>query len=256
MISKNELKYIQSLYHKKARDKESAFIVEGPKMVEELLHSDFKVLGVWAVPGPWLQMHFNQLDSVPFQEITTAQLHKASHFETPNQVIAIAQKNSLQKRTTDQNSPKNAEPLLTLVLDGIQDPGNFGTLVRVADWFGVEQIIASPDSVDLYNPKVIQSTMGSIFRTAVHYCNLATYLEKQLLPVYGALLNGKNLGQEKLENSGGILVIGNESKGIRPEILPFISQAVTIPSFGQAESLNAAVAGAIILSHLRLPSGN
>ncbi|HTN36092.1 MAG TPA: RNA methyltransferase [Arachidicoccus sp.] len=247
MISKNELKYIQSLYHKKARDKENAFIVEGPKMVEELLHSTFTVKKIWSVPGLWLENH-PDLDTEP---ITDAELHKASHLNTPNQVIAVVRPNPLPVELP------NVRQKLVLMLDGIQDPGNFGTLIRIADWFGVDFIVASKDCADCYNPKVVQSTMGSIFRIPVYYTDLPEYLANQTVPVpiYGALLNGKPLGEalNQAPFQSGVLIIGNESKGIRAALLPLITTAIRIPAFGKAESLNAAVAAGILLSHLKLP---
>lgn len=247
MISRNELKYIQSLYHKKTRDKESAFIVEGPKMVEELLHSQYRIKKIWATPGSWLESHAHQ----GIEQITIDELHKASHFDTPNQVIAIAEKPGNEPKATSTIAPASTDKLV-LMLDGLQDPGNFGTLMRIADWFGVDFIIASPDSADCYNPKVVQSTMGSIFRMPVYYSPLDHYLSNQSAgtAIYGALLNGRNLYQQRPAEKG-ILVIGNESKGIGAALLPFITEPVMIPSFGKAESLNAAVAAGIILSHLR-----
>ncbi len=136
-----------------------------------------------------------------------------------------------------------------MVLDGIQDPGNFGTIIRIADWFGIKQIVASEDTVELYNPKVIQSTMGSFLRVNVWYQPLPGFLQSAGIPVYGALLNGKNMHGEPPVTEG-LLVIGNESKGISKELLPFISHPITIPRLGGAESLNAAVAAGIIVSHL------
>jgi len=238
MISKNEAKYIQSLYHKKTRDEERLFIAEGPKLINELQGVGITIKNIYALAG-WAQQntHINNVTV-----ITEAELQKISSLQTPNQVLAVAIQPSLP-----------AEPLLhgrlSLVLDGIQDPGNLGTIIRIADWFGISQIIASDDTVDKYNPKVVQATMGSLFRVHVWYKNLTGWLPNATVKVYGALLNGDNVFTTgKIKE--GLLVIGNESKGIRPETTSFIHQPLTIPGSGNAESLNAAVATGIILSHV------
>ncbi|CAN5490614.1 RNA methyltransferase [soil metagenome] len=237
MISKNELKYIQSLYHKKVRDEAQVFIAEGGKLVDELLHSHFTIRKIYAT-SEWAAAN-------AFPDTTIIEQHeleKISHLATPNQVLVIA----AQKKLTHQPVEKNN---LTLVLDGIQDPGNLGTIIRIADWFGIKQIVSNTDTADVYNPKVIQSTMGSIIRVDVWYTNIEQWLSSVTVPVYGALLNGNSIyTTPKIKE--GILVIGNESKGIRSNIMPFIQQPVTIPGSGHAESLNAAVATGIILSHL------
>lgn len=237
MISKNEIKYIQTLYHKKTRDEENVFVAEGPKLIEELLHSNLTVKKIYAL-RQWLEKH-PQTGAV---EISPAELEKISRLETPNQALAIVEK----KKQAGNISFKNQ---LTLALDGIQDPGNFGTIVRIADWFGIRQVIASEDCVDCYNPKTVQATMGSLFRVDVFYTSLEKCLRESDVTVFGALLNGENV-QHTMPVEEGILVIGNESKGIRENILPYVSKSLTIPAFGRAESLNAAVAAGIILSHL------
>ncbi len=237
MISKNEIKYIQSLYHKKTRDEENVFVVEGPKLVDELLKSNFSIKKIYAIASDWLE----STNHAAVQQITEIELARISRLETPNQVITIAEKKILKDI--------DCKDQITLMLDGIQDPGNLGTIIRIADWFGIKQIIASEDSVDCYNPKSVQSTMGSIFRVDVHYKNLEDFLSDNKMKVYGALLNGENI-QNHASISEGILVIGNESNGIRKNILTYLEERLTIPSFGKAESLNAAVATGIILSHL------
>lgn len=239
MISKNELKYIQSLYHKKTRDRENVFIVEGPKMVDELLKSNLRTIKIFATRGEWSKNHTGS----DFQEIEDFELKKISHFETPNQVLAIA------KKKIPINDIINFEDQVLLMLDGLQDPGNLGTIIRIADWFGIQTIIASEDTADCYNPKVIQASMGSIFRINIMYRNLTPLLSECPTKVYGAVLNGVNLKkQEPIKN--GVIIIGNESKGIREQVLPFIEKPITIEPLGKAESLNAAVAAGIILSHL------
>jgi RNA methyltransferase, TrmH family len=238
MISKSELKYIQSLCQKKQRITDGLFIVEGPKLVAEVLESDFSIKNGYAT-AEWLDKNKT---IVGFEEITDIELGKMSGLQTPNQVLVICHQKNLKKIPNLNNQ-------LSLVVDGIQDPGNLGTIIRIADWFGIKQIIASEDTVDCYSPKVIQSTMGSFIRVSCYYTDIVEFLSNNKIPVYGALLNGTPILKLK-KPTEGLLIIGNESKGIREPILPFIQHSVTIPRIGGAESLNAAVATGIILSHL------
>lgn len=238
MLSKNELKYIQSLCQKKQRQEERLFLVEGAKLVEELLLTPYEVKHIYALPA-WAEKH-SRLPNLTV--ITESELERISNLQTPNQVLAVVAQ-------PEQAAEPVLENRLTLVLDNIQDPGNLGTIIRIADWFGIQQIVASPDTVERYNPKVIQSTMGSFARVQVWYRPLLPFLQAVKLPVYGALLTGKSL-YEEIPLKEGLLLIGNESKGIAPELLQFISHPITIPRIGGAESLNAAVAAGIIVSHL------
>lgn len=238
MLSKNELKYIQSLCQKKQRAEEGLFIAEGSKLVKELINSHYRLRMIYALPE-WEASFSGDL---PITRISKSELAKISQLSSPHQVFAVA----------EQLFPVK-EPVLsgkiTLVLDDIRDPGNLGTLIRIADWFGVDQIIASEDTVDLYNPKVIQSTMGSFIRVQLWYKSLVNFLSSAKVPVYGALLEGKNIYATPPVTEG-ILVIGNESRGISQDLLPYISDPITIPRLGGAESLNAAIAGGILLSHM------
>ncbi len=238
MLSKNELKYIQSLCQKKQRAQEGLFLAEGPKLARELLNSDYQVEKLYATEE-WLAE--NKVD-VEATVVTEFELGKMSTLQTPNEVLLMC------RQKTDLGEPvfKNK---VSIVLDGLQDPGNLGTIIRIADWFGISQIIASEDTVEFYNPKVIQSTMGSFIRVKCWYRNLTEILSSINMPIYGALLKGQSINQISPLKEG-ILLIGNESKGIRETTLPFITKAVTIPRIGQAESLNAAVATGILLSHL------
>lgn len=239
MLSKNEVKYIQSLGHKRQRDTDNVFVAEGPKLVQELLLAHAEIVHLYGLKE-WIARQ--QSHSFPVTEITETELEKISQLQTPNQVILIAK----QQRPTGEPILKNH---CLLALDGIQDPGNMGTILRIADWFGITQVVCSQDCVDLYNAKVVQSTMGSITRVQCWYVNLNEWISDKKVPVYGALLNGNNVYEaEKIKE--GILVIGNESKGIRSDVLSKITHPVTIPKKGMAESLNAAVATGIILSHL------
>ena len=240
MLSKNEVKYIQSLYHKKTRESEGVFVVEGPKMVTELLQSGYVVKKIYAT-SEWAKPKNANVEIV---DITDADLERISALQAPHQVLAIAEQRTLIEEPMLKGN-------LTLALDNIQDPGNLGTIIRIADWFGIKQVIASENTVELYNPKVIQSTMGSFMRVDVWYRNLNSLLPDAGVPVYGAVLNGKNvfsIGRVK----EGILLIGNESRGIGEELMQLVTDPLTIPRFGGAESLNAAVATGIILSHIRV----
>lgn len=239
MVSKNEFKYIQSLCHKKQRQSEGLFIAEGPKLMEELLNSDYSIKKIFATKD-WLTT--NNPKSIAIVEVDELELARMSSLQTPNQVLAIVEQKPMVL-------PK-LNGKINLLLDGIQDPGNLGTIIRIADWFGIQNILCTNDTAELYNNKVVQSTMGSFVRTNIWYGDVVNeVLAKTTLPVYGALLNGNSIyHQTKIKE--GILVIGNEGKGIREEVLPFITKAITIPKFGGAESLNAAVATGIIVSHL------
>ncbi len=238
VISKNDVKYIQSLYQKKNRDSEGLFIAEGPKLVKELLQAGFVLKKTYAL-AEWAAVN-GHLGDVTI--VLPEQLEKISALQTPNQVVAIAEKHTIP-----------VEPQLkgafSLVLDGIQDPGNMGTILRIADWFGITQVIASTDTADVYNPKVVQATMGSITRVNVWYKQLQPWLQAAGVPVYAALLDGLDVTTAGKVNEG-VLIIGNEGRGIRPEILSFIQKPLTIKGKGGAESLNAAVATGIILSHI------
>jgi RNA methyltransferase, TrmH family len=238
MLSKNEIKYIQSLCHKKQRQQSGLFIVEGVKQMEELLLSDFTIKTVYATDD-WEAKNIGNTHLV---RVTVEELKKISVLQTPNKVLALVEEPASKKSTIPDNK-------WVLALDGIQDPGNMGTLIRIADWFGIDTIIASPDSVDCFNPKVIQSTMGSFIRVRVCYEPLETVFAATQLPIYGALLNAPSVF-EKTQYKKGVLLIGNESKGINPALLHHISNSISIPRIGKAESLNAAVAAGILLSQL------
>ncbi len=242
MLVKSKIKYIQSLGQKKFRDGAGVFIAEGPKIVKELLEAGpALVREVYALPE-WITENQHLLKDTHTEEITEAELEKISQLKTPNKVLALA-----GQFTHEQMELKGR---LTLALCGIQDPGNLGTIIRIADWFGITQVVCSEDSADLYNPKVIQSTMGSIARVRVYYSNLTDLIRETAgLPVYATVLDGQDVS--KMEKPGqGILLIGNESRGIPPELLQMANVRITIPKKGGAESLNAAVATGIILSHL------
>ena len=237
MVSKSELKYIQSLSDKKVRLETGCFIAEGVKLVGEMIAAGYPIRAIYALDS------WDAPDtSIEVNRVEAFELEKMSLLQTPNQVVAVA-------KMPSKTDAINLTGKLTIVLDGIQDPGNLGTIIRIADWFGVQQIVASEDTVDVYNPKVIQATMGSFMRVSVAYKNIADWLPTLQLPVYGALLEGENIFTTKLPKKG-ILVIGSEAKGIRENCIDFITHPVTIPKIGGAESLNAGVATGIIVAQL------
>ena len=231
MITKNQIKFIKSLSLKKNRIKEQLFIAEGEKIVSELLKSDFEIKNIYATKE-W------KVNNDNITQISNAELQRISNLKSPNKVLAIVNFN---------NHKIIEHEGITLVLDEINDPGNLGTIVRICDWFGVKQIICSKNTVDIFNPKVVQSAMGSTFRVKVNYTDLVNYLSDITTPIYGAFMDGKNLKEVKLPKSAH-LVMGNEANGISAEINKLITDKVAIKNIGKsAESLNVAVATSILL---------
>ena len=236
MITKNTVKLIQSLKQQKYRKEHQLFVVEGRKMVEELLSSRFEICYLYATEKYLAEHPMND----PRLEITTeVQMEQMSGQDTPPGILAVAK--------VPETKPLTDEKMI-LALDGIANPGNMGTIIRTAEWFGIKQVVCSEDCVELWNPKVIQATMGSVFRMNVISTNLEQFLSKCKRPIYGALLEGENLF-EKASWDDGIIVIGSESHGIRSNILPLITQPITIPRAkgSVTESLNASMATGIIL---------
>ena len=247
MLTKKIVKYIQSLSHKKFRDEEGAFIAEGPKVASEFLSSKKLGCNIVCAEKDWLFENGSLLNDIPPEnifEIDEHWLQGISLLKTPNKVLAVFNKMIFSQEPVLQNK-------VSLMLDDIQDPGNLGTIIRNADWFGIENIICSGNCVDCYNPKVVQSTMGSLVRVNVLYTDLASFIQKNnTINVYAAELSGTSIFEIGKINEG-IILIGNESKGIHEDILKLSVKRITIPRFGHAESLNAAVATGIILSHIK-----
>ena len=243
MLVKQRIKYIQTLGQKKFREKEGFFIAEGPKLVHELLEADVTAVKEVYALKEWIDNSLVLPANISIVEISEQELEKISQLTTPNLVVAIVQQ-------FDTGNTITAKDQITLALDKVQDPGNLGTIIRIADWFGIKQIVCSLDSADMYNPKVVQSTMGSIARVKIIYTDLKEWLSAQKnIPIYAASLQGENIASIKKINEG-IIIIGNESKGISKELLKRAMIRITIPAKGKAESLNAAVATGIILSHI------
>ena len=246
MISKNKIKYIRSLELKKNRNKEGKFVAEGFKVVDDLLA--LQPADLIVATQEWL--HGKHLaDQTEVIEVTEEELKKVSFLQHPQQVLAV-----FRQATSGDYSINTSE--LSLALDGVQDPGNLGTIIRIADWFGITHIYCSQDTADVYNPKVVQATMGSIARVKVEYGNLLALVESLPadVPVYGTLLDGDNIYQQQLENRG-LIVMGNEGKGISPALAKKVNRRLLIPNFPEgratADSLNVAIATAITCSEFR-----
>ncbi len=243
MISKNQIKYIQALHLKKNRDEQGLFIIEGVKLVSEfLIDPIFKIKEIFALKD-FLTRNENILNdkNIPQSEITFEELAKISLQQAPNQVLAVV----LKKKFSF--TPTLLRDDLTLYIDDIRDPGNLGTIIRIADWFGIKQVACSPTTTDIYNPKALQASMGAILRTNVFYMDFEELMVgNNETPIYGAVLNGQNIYTTPLKN--GIIVIGNEANGISEHILSYVNTPITIPAASQngSESLNAANACAII----------
>lgn len=242
MISKAKVKYVKSLQLKKYRIEEQCFLVEGEKSVEELLRSDFELVCL-AARADLLHRWEQRLGGAEAFEASEAELTGMSSLQTNDAAVAVA------KMKPNPEWKVNSKEF-ALVLDDIRDPGNLGTIIRTADWYGINKIIASEETADFYNPKTIIATMGSFCRVQVLYTHLATYLPSISLPVMGTFLDGQSV-HDYFFPTAGLVVIGNESKGISAEVEQQVSARLTIPRFGKAESLNAGIATAIVLDNLR-----
>lgn len=238
MLSKNQIKLINQLNQKKYRKKHGLFIAEGIKAVKEFLVSDFPHENLYSSVDLVLQ---------PEKEmtlITEKELKKISQLKTPQTVVGIF-------KMPEPQMLKN--PTLTVVLDGIRDPGNLGTIIRLCDWFGIEQIVCSTDTVDCYNPKTVQATMGSLARVSVIYTDLPTYLSQDSRPIFGSFMKGNNIYRSPLPKEA-IVIMGNEGHGISAPVENQVHHRITIPQFGQrkvTESLNVAMATAIVLNEFK-----
>lgn len=246
-LSKNEIKRISALHQSKYRDEQHRFLIEGVKIIDELLNSNsYKILKIYALET-WITTQAASIATkkgVEIELVTPSVLERISQLKTPNLVIAEVEQ-PVSSKKIELHQP-------ILALDHINDPGNLGTIIRTADWFGFQQIVCSKECVELYNPKVLQATMGSFLRVKVFYTDLQTWMESLTTknPVYGAVMDGENFYNTEFTETP-VFLIGNESKGISASLKPFISKKITIPCFGGAESLNASIATAVILSRFR-----
>ncbi|MCK9343245.1 MAG: RNA methyltransferase [Massilibacteroides sp.] len=249
MISKAKIKYIQSLEKKKFRLKYGVFVAEGNKMVADMLEAGFDCALIAAKPSWMAQQGDIKVDELI--EADNEDLHKASFLVHPQDVLGVF-------RIPEWDlSPVEGKIQLLLALDGIQDPGNLGTIIRLADWFGLSDIVCSMDTVDVFNPKTVQATMGALAHVKVHYVDMEVFLDKEKaegVPIYGTTLDGDNMYTKTL-TSTGIIVMGNEGQGIRPSILQRINEKLFIPNYANgrssAESLNVAIATAVVCAEFR-----
>ncbi|MBZ4041626.1 TrmH family RNA methyltransferase [Flavobacterium hibisci] len=239
MISKNQIKLITGLHQKKQRFANQLFFAEGIKVIQELLQSNFELEYLFTT-----QNDFETVGTSKRFPVTEQELKKISALSTPNTCLAVF-KIPAENTIIDSG--------LILALDDIRDPGNLGTILRLCDWFGIQQIICSKETVDIYNPKVVQATMGSIARVNVNYVDLKSFITNAKLPVFGTFMNGENIYQSVLPQNG-IIIMGNEANGISAEIEKTVTSRLTIPRFGKlqkTESLNVATATAIVLSEFK-----
>lgn len=244
MLSKSTISLLKSLQQKKFRIEHGLFLVEGYKSVIDFAHSAYQIVTIY---------YTNTIDpkllklsgKINFSEISLSELEKISSLRSPQNIIAVVKMPEwpMLKALALKNK-------FAIALDGIQDPGNMGTIIRTADWFGIQHIICSADTVDVYNPKVVQATMGSLSRINVYYVDLADFLKSINVPFFGALLDGSNIYQTDF-GTEGLIIMGNEGNGLRPEIIKLVKNAVTIPRGGNAESLNVGIATAIFCSEIK-----
>lgn len=245
MLSKAKIKLINSLKLSKYRREHKLFLAEGSINVLDFLQSEIQIVELFATAN-WLEKHTDKLRNIEFSTVSQKEFEKITALKTPSEVLAL-----LAVPEYPEFDPKTICDLV-LMLDDIKDPGNLGTIIRTADWFGIKQIICSPETVDAYNPKVVQASMGSLARVEVQYTELSKILKTKPddVPVFGAVLDGKPLSEIQ-ETKKGIILIGSEAHGISEKLIPFIDQKLTIPAFqgtsaAKAESLNASIATAII----------
>jgi TrmH family RNA methyltransferase len=243
MLSKSQINLLKSLQQKKFRREHGLFIVEGHKSVTEFINSAYPVEAVYYTPS-FDSKVLKLSQKINFCEISVTELEKVSSLKTPQDALALVKIPQWPILQHEQLKGK-----FSLVLDGIQDPGNMGTIIRIADWFGIDNIICSEDTVDAYNPKVVQACMGSLARVKVHHTSLTEFLPKIKLPTFGALLDGANIYDTDFGKEG-VIVMGNEGNGLRPEVQRLVNQAITIPRIGKAESLNVAIATALFCSEI------
>lgn len=239
MISKNRLKELAAYRLQKRCDEEAVFVVEGPKMAAEAMASGLGIRAVCATADYAVPAFDGE-----YHQVSQAELERLSLMKSPNQVWMLVER----PLGGGERSEVGGQNALTLVLDRIQDPGNLGTMLRTADWFGVRHVVCSRDTVSCFNPKVVQASMGAVFRTRVDYTDLPQWLRSSGLPVYGATLQGKPFADVGRPDGAAALVIGNESAGISEEVMQCVSHPVLIPNLGgTAESLNASVAAGILM---------
>jgi TrmH family RNA methyltransferase len=243
MLSKSQISFIKSLHQKKYRNENGLFLIEGIKSINEFINSNYQIHSIYGV-SQYLAMLQKNSANIKLFEVNNVELEKISTLKTPQGILALVH---LPKQgVIDIAKLKNN---FSLVLDDVQDPGNLGTIIRTADWFGINNIICSEHTVDAYNPKTVQSTMGSLCRVNIFYTNLLQFLNAVKMPVFGALLSGENIYKVNWPQEG-LILLGNEGHGISNDLTVKITTPVTIPRIGEAESLNVAVSAAIFCSEI------
>ena len=242
MVSKSQIKLITSLQQKKYREKYGLFLAEGPKIIKEFLKASYQVHSLFSIDG-------KGLENIDYCQVNLNELKKISSLKSANSALAII------------HIPKHkitSHKGIIVALDAVRDPGNLGTIIRLCDWFGIEQLVCSLDTVDCFNPKVVQAAMGSTARVNINYEDLSEYINESNLPVYGGCMDGYSVYQENFPEEL-IIVLGNEANGISDEIINTLTKKITIPQFGdnkETESLNVATATAILLSEIRRKTKN
>jgi len=242
VLSKSNIKRITGLHQKKYRKQEGLFVAEGIKVINELLESSCAPEAIYGIEDT--SLHIPEENKNMFQKVTAAELKKISFLKTPQTALALFK---IPKQVDDKRTG------ITLLLDDVRDPGNLGTIIRLCDWFGVTSLVCSSQTVDCYNPKVVQATMGSLSRITISYVDITAYLEEEKRPIYGTFMNGSNIYAATLPKEA-VIVMGNEANGISDAIEQLITQKIAIPRFGQlqkTESLNVATATAICLSEFK-----
>ncbi len=245
MLTRNQIKFYSSLQHKKYRLLNNLFVAEGRKLVQEAVNSNFNIHSILATNTCLEETTF--LNSPNIIEVTQSNLNKISSMSSPADTMAIIE-------IINHDIPQiNINQELTIVLDNINDPGNLGTIIRLADWFGIKNIVCSENTVDLYNPKVVQSSMGAIFRTKIYYTNLYDFLQNiDNIKIYGTFMKGENIYKQATDKHA-VIILGSESHGISAELHKFVHKKIMIPAFNNSnmESLNVATAAAIIISEFK-----
>ncbi|HIY75903.1 MAG TPA: RNA methyltransferase [Candidatus Sphingobacterium stercorigallinarum] len=243
MLSKAQISLVTSLRHKKFRQQHRLFVVEGHKSVQEFMHSNYRVTTLFAVDEVAAKLG-KIPQNIKLQILSWQEFNKISSLKSPQGSLAL-----VELPEQGAFSPDQLTGQVTLMLDDIQDPGNLGTIIRTAEWFGIEQIICSLDTVDAYNPKVVQATMGSLARVKLGYIDLEEWIPQIHIPVYGAVLNGQSIYEIHFP-SEAIILMGNEGNGICQSLVKLLQHKITIPKIGQAESLNVAIATTIFCSEV------
>ncbi len=243
MLSKSQIGFIKSLHQKKYRKENGLFIIEGVKSIVEFVSSKYEIHSVYYL-HQYQPLLPKLAPNIKLFEVNNAELAKISTLQAPPGVLAVL-------RIPEEISDKKniCKDRFSIALDAVQDPGNLGTIIRTADWFGFNNVICSQNTVDVYNPKTVQATMGSLARVNVFYTDLTVFLKNSDVPVYGAMLEGENLFEIKWKKEG-IIVLGNEGQGISDSVADMIHEAVTIPRTGGAESLNVSISAAIICAEI------